>query len=411
MKLCWNNLEKVKLSFPNFRGQGREPQLAYYDGVGKWVEKKYLLDYVEGCNYCGEDFLKPVGQKTHYCDKECRHEATKISIFEKKARNYVKQSNNKKERSKNRKKPITMPKNRVMYKTIYKTLGKYKTFRIEPGQEKAAQMLCDNPECDNWFNITRNQYLHLRSVIYGKGDFVNGLTCVFCSTECKRHSRGYHKVDELIMADLWKAGHYKEVYAIKRELYNNIKPVELIINFKAATELSKRKRKPYIKPKRVYTDIIKFELNKKYIKNTKKIYARSHNRKYMVKYHSDEEYREVVKLNARIKYEERRKNKPEEIILKRLLYYTRVRAKEKEFEHNITYRWLKEQTKNACPKTGFEFKYNPYNIRDMYRPSVDRLDNSKGYTKDNCQVVIWAYNCAKASWTDEILYKVLKTLI
>lgn len=34
-------------------------------------------------------------------------------------------------------------------------------------------------------------------------------------------------------------------------------------------------------------------------------------------------------------------------------------------------------------------------------PSIDRRDNNKGYTEDNCRVVCYWYNMAKGPWEEE----------
>ena len=38
-------------------------------------------------------------------------------------------------------------------------------------------------------------------------------------------------------------------------------------------------------------------------------------------------------------------------------------------------------------------------------PSLDRLDNSKGYTLDNVRLVCWAFNLARGVWPDEVFHK------
>lgn len=36
-----------------------------------------------------------------------------------------------------------------------------------------------------------------------------------------------------------------------------------------------------------------------------------------------------------------------------------------------------------------------------WSPSIDRIDSSKGYTPENCQMVVWIYNRCKNNSTDE----------
>lgn len=58
-----------------------------------------------------------------------------------------------------------------------------------------------------------------------------------------------------------------------------------------------------------------------------------------------------------------------------------------------------------CPRTEAEFHReghsNGYLDRSPFAPSLDRIDPEGGYTKDNVQVVVWFYNCAKQRFTDD----------
>lgn len=40
-------------------------------------------------------------------------------------------------------------------------------------------------------------------------------------------------------------------------------------------------------------------------------------------------------------------------------------------------------------------------IKNPYAPSLDRIDHTKGYTKDNVRIVCWQYNLMKGELTDE----------
>ena len=59
-----------------------------------------------------------------------------------------------------------------------------------------------------------------------------------------------------------------------------------------------------------------------------------------------------------------------------------------------------------CSMTGVQLSWrwegpgtNPW------APSLDRLDNSKGYTLDNVRLVCWAFNLARGVWHDEVFHK------
>ena len=49
-----------------------------------------------------------------------------------------------------------------------------------------------------------------------------------------------------------------------------------------------------------------------------------------------------------------------------------------------------------CPRTGAT--QNPYS------PSLDRIDNAKGYTRDNVQVVCFIFNQAKSVFDDSVVF-------
>lgn len=68
----------------------------------------------------------------------------------------------------------------------------------------------------------------------------------------------------------------------------------------------------------------------------------------------------------------------------------------------------------VCPRTGIHFeivqKGSDYSNRSPYAPSVDKINPTKGYTKDNIQVVCWWYNSAKGRYTDEEVLELCKAV-
>jgi len=76
--------------------------------------------------------------------------------------------------------------------------------------------------------------------------------------------------------------------------------------------------------------------------------------------------------------------------------------------------WLYNKVLNgSCEVTGinFNFNYNSSSRTNPYTPSVDRINSSGFYTKDNVQVVVWIYNSMKNDWEEEEIKKVAKSLI
>lgn len=66
----------------------------------------------------------------------------------------------------------------------------------------------------------------------------------------------------------------------------------------------------------------------------------------------------------------------------------------------------------VCEKTGVKLTWNRYaqGFHSPWAPSVDRIDNSKGYERSNVQLVCWIYNQAKGQFTDEDVKKMAVAL-
>ena len=90
-----------------------------------------------------------------------------------------------------------------------------------------------------------------------------------------------------------------------------------------------------------------------------------------------------------------------------LLQTCKMRAKKIGKPFNLRREWLLEKLERGyCEATGILFQYEAGNgsaSKGKYGPSIDRIDSSKGYTEDNCQVVIFQYNVAKGQWSESDL--------
>ena len=102
--------------------------------------------------------------------------------------------------------------------------------------------------------------------------------------------------------------------------------------------------------------------------------------------------------------------------LKKKLRDAKSRAKKHNLEFNLDLQFLEELVSSkACMVTAI-----PYNLGGRggskvfpFMPAIDRIDPSKGYTKDNCRLVCNIVNTAKLDWPDSILgdtYKMIKML-
>lgn len=73
----------------------------------------------------------------------------------------------------------------------------------------------------------------------------------------------------------------------------------------------------------------------------------------------------------------------------------------------LTPSWFQTQLNTGvCAATGIPFVLPTYTPgargkRSAWTPSVDRIDNTKGYTQKNCQLVVWMYNLAKSDYSEK----------
>lgn len=106
------------------------------------------------------------------------------------------------------------------------------------------------------------------------------------------------------------------------------------------------------------------------------------------------------------KYQTKRR-KEDSYRLQMLLNSSKHRASNKGREHTLTVQDIKDlwPEDNKCPVFGFEFEWNSAGFRET-SPSLDRIDSTKGYTKDNVQVISWKANRIKAHATIKELFTV-----
>ena len=92
----------------------------------------------------------------------------------------------------------------------------------------------------------------------------------------------------------------------------------------------------------------------------------------------------------------------------RLFDSARTRAKKKGFEFTIT----REDVviPEMCPLLGVPLVWDVNDPRADNKPSLDRIDSTKGYTPDNIQVVSWLANKIMSSATDEQVIKLARSL-
>lgn len=71
-----------------------------------------------------------------------------------------------------------------------------------------------------------------------------------------------------------------------------------------------------------------------------------------------------------------------------ICHYARQRAKRRKIEFSLTENDI--TIPSHCPVLGVKLKFNWSGLRSGYfpdSPSIDRIDNTKGYVKDNVRII------------------------
>lgn len=103
-----------------------------------------------------------------------------------------------------------------------------------------------------------------------------------------------------------------------------------------------------------------------------------------------------------------KKNHPKRAKANNILGQIRFRSKKAGMDFDLDLDWLWAKFRiGKCEITGLPLDFNKpkkKGAKPPFTPSVDRIDPTKGYTKDNCQVVCWALNRAKGEFGYDLLY-------
>lgn len=97
-----------------------------------------------------------------------------------------------------------------------------------------------------------------------------------------------------------------------------------------------------------------------------------------------------------------------------MLTSSKFRAKKKSLPHDLDTKWLREKLlPMKCEATGIELSLQHDNsvTHAAFAPSIDRIDNSLGYTKENCRIVCVLYNKAKSDYSSEMVLKMARGLV
>jgi len=119
--------------------------------------------------------------------------------------------------------------------------------------------------------------------------------------------------------------------------------------------------------------------------------------------------------NKRIDYKNKTKEQKEVILqqnknsrTKRKNYILLQQAKNRAIKFNLEFTLSIEDIiiPNICPVLGVELKLDNIKLSDN-SPTIDRIDNTKGYTKNNIKIISWRANRIKNNSTIEDLLLIL----
>ncbi len=98
-----------------------------------------------------------------------------------------------------------------------------------------------------------------------------------------------------------------------------------------------------------------------------------------------------------------------------LVFFAEKRARDVGRDFNLTRENIAQRIAiGVCEATGISFDMAPGSDKhhaNPWSPSLDRRDSSKGYTVDNVQVVVSAYNYAKSEWSEDVLLTLARAII
>lgn len=405
MKLCYDELEKHNVRLTKPLGTYPGKRFATHKGVPGYQITGTYLEYAEHCAWCGEPYLRIANGKntsTQYCCKEHRHEDalwkkewrkraetlkfestrnTRAMIQKTKSQELAvirKAEKEERQRKFKIKKRLGEYEHALYNDSNVNTFSRYYNIRQSVENPELLQTTCAN--CNKWFHPTKDKLVDIRQFINGKS---NKHTTFYCCPECFTN---YHKLLDSI---------------VKEYKYKLNEPQLL---------LKKEKRKKYwedIENKRkIEEERKKQKLDKALRKKEFKEERRQIRLHKVNKIPSDPVERNLYQITNRNEF---KMKEPKEFKLRKLMYLSKMRSKQRNLEFNIDLNFVKKLAEtDTCAVTGIKFDYNPNWHRNPFGPSIDRINIQEGYNKKNCILTIWAYNSGKAHYDERDLYYMCK---
>lgn len=88
-----------------------------------------------------------------------------------------------------------------------------------------------------------------------------------------------------------------------------------------------------------------------------------------------------------------------------LLSNAKNRAKKRQLDFDLTLKYLEDRMPDQCPVLKLRIDYSGKNKECC--PSIDRIDNNKGYTKDNIRIISMRANAIKRDASVEEIAQIL----
>lgn len=88
------------------------------------------------------------------------------------------------------------------------------------------------------------------------------------------------------------------------------------------------------------------------------------------------------------------------------------RAKQKGMDYSLTAAWAQARWTGRCELTGIPFDLFKSRKEGMSRcPSLDRIDNLLGYTKENTRFILYSLNAFKSNTSEEEMLFIARALV
>jgi len=130
---------------------------------------------------------------------------------------------------------------------------------------------------------------------------------------------------------------------------------------------------------------------------------------------------EFQKFKETSGYQERLRKKTSKRILEKIVspktiwaydvfYNAKARAKKNGLQFNLTIEQLVEMAVDVCPLLEIDLTYSDQKSKDS-SASIDRIDSSLGYTKDNCMIISFKANRIKNNANLAEILTIAKNLV